>query len=240
MRRTFLRTNLALRAIRHISVFVIRAATQLGYCCLRALELGISPTALVPQTLTLFANFGSHTIHKEIRTASIDNNTRSSIDTRHPPSTGTTLPSTALTHPTSINISHRTSIDTEPRDMVATIVLIQDATGNLHDQEDHQRNAACQKIDDQGAVIHDTDVDIAASQAVDEAGRPRTLVDYNMPDQYYISAIRPPAIQRQDFELKPQSDKEAKLDLLPDVTHQSNKKEAFNLDLTIPRKLKMF
>ena len=88
--------------------------------------------------------------------------------------------------------------------MVATIVLIQDATGNLHDQEDHQRNPACQKIDDQGAVIHDTDVDIAASQAVDEAGRPRTLVDYNMPDQYYISAIRPPAIQRQDFELKPQ------------------------------------
>nr|VDD31733.1 unnamed protein product [Brassica oleracea] len=75
--------------------------------------------------------------------------------------------------------------------MVATIVLIQDATGNLHDQK--------------GAVIHDTDADIAAAQAVDEAARPRTLADYNMQDQNYEnrSAIRPPAIQRQDFELKP-------------------------------------
>ena len=34
------------------------------------------------------------------------------------------------------------------------------------------------------------------------------------------------------------SDKEGKLDLLPDVTHQSNKKEAFNLELTTPRKLR--
>ena len=34
------------------------------------------------------------------------------------------------------------------------------------------------------------------------------------------------------------SDKEAKLDLLPDVTHRSNKKEAFNLELTTPRKLR--
>ena len=67
-------------------------------------------------------------------------------------------------------------------------------------------NAACQKIDDQGAVIPDTNADIAAAQAVEEAARPRTLANYNRPDQYYenISAIRPPAIQRQDFELKPQ------------------------------------
>ncbi|KAF2616603.1 hypothetical protein F2Q68_00039995 [Brassica cretica] len=36
--------------------------------------------------------------------------------------------------------------------MVATLVLIQDATGNLHDQEGHLRNAAGQKIDDQGAI----------------------------------------------------------------------------------------
>ena len=89
--------------------------------------------------------------------------------------------------------------------MVATLVLIQDATGNLHDQEGHLRSAASRKIDDQGAVIPDTNADIAAAQAVDEATRPRTLADYNRPDQYYenISAIRPPAIQRQDFELKP-------------------------------------
>ena len=53
MGKTFLRENLALRAIRHISVLVIRAATQQGYCRLRALELGISPTALVAQALTL-------------------------------------------------------------------------------------------------------------------------------------------------------------------------------------------
>ena len=87
--------------------------------------------------------------------------------------------------------------------MVATLVLIQHATGNMHDQEGHLRNAAGQKIDDQGAVIPDNDADIAAAQVVDEAARPRTLADYNKPDQYYenISAIRPLAIQRQDFEL---------------------------------------
>ncbi|KAF2540497.1 hypothetical protein F2Q68_00030613 [Brassica cretica] len=61
----FLRADLALRAIRHISVFVIRAATQLGYCHLRVLELGISPIALVAQALTLFANFGSHSLALE-------------------------------------------------------------------------------------------------------------------------------------------------------------------------------
>ena len=90
--------------------------------------------------------------------------------------------------------------------MVATLVLIQAVTGNLHDQESHLRNAGGQKIDDQGAVISYTDADIAAAQAVDEAVRPRALADYNMPDQYYEnkSATRPPAIQRQEFELKPQ------------------------------------
>ena len=66
--------------------------------------------------------------------------------------------------------------------MVATLVLIQDATGNLHDQEGHLRNATCQKIDDQEAIIPDTDADIAAAQAVDEAAKLRTLADYNMPD----------------------------------------------------------
>ena len=86
--------------------------------------------------------------------------------------------------------------------MVAILVLIQDATGNLHDQEGHLRNATGQKIDEQGTVIPDTDDDIAAAQAVNEAARPRTLADYNRPDQYYekISAIRPPAIQRKDSE----------------------------------------
>ena len=88
--------------------------------------------------------------------------------------------------------------------MVATLILIQDATGNMHNQEGHLRNAAGQKIDDQRVVIPDIDADIATAQDVDEAARPRTLADYNMTDQYYENrfAIRPPAIQRQDLELK--------------------------------------
>ncbi|KAF3534045.1 hypothetical protein DY000_02040755 [Brassica cretica] len=80
MRGGFFRANLALRAIRHISVFVIRAVTQLGYCRLRVLELGISPTALIAWRVVLAdirdlweirvflikteidsVNFGSHT-----------------------------------------------------------------------------------------------------------------------------------------------------------------------------------
>ena len=37
-----------------------------------------------------------------------------------------------------------------------------------------------------------------------QAARPRTLANYNRPDQYYAnkSAIRPPTLQRNDFELK--------------------------------------
>ncbi|KAF2549931.1 hypothetical protein F2Q68_00034173 [Brassica cretica] len=45
------RANLALRAIRQLSVFVIRAATQLGLAVLGLLELGISPTALEPMLI---------------------------------------------------------------------------------------------------------------------------------------------------------------------------------------------
>ena len=80
--------------------------------------------------------------------------------------------------------------------MVTTLVLSQDATENLHDQEGHLRSAASRKIDDQGAVIPDTNADIVAAQAVEEAARPRTLANYNRPDQYYEnrSTIRPPAI----------------------------------------------
>ena len=47
--------------------------------------------------------------------------------------------------------------------MVATIVLIQDADGYMHDQEGHLRNAARQKLDYQGAVIPYTDADNAVS-----------------------------------------------------------------------------
>ncbi|KAF3606266.1 hypothetical protein DY000_02047873 [Brassica cretica] len=91
---------------------------------------------------------------KKICTASIDNNTRSLTDTNLPPSTETTLPSTDTSHPTSIDTSHLTLINTELRDMVATIVIIQNANGDLHDQEGHLRNAGGQKIDDQGAGLN--------------------------------------------------------------------------------------
>ncbi|KAF3525788.1 hypothetical protein F2Q69_00047615 [Brassica cretica] len=51
MERDFFRANLALRAIRELSVFVIQAATQLGLAVLGLLELGISPTALEPRLI---------------------------------------------------------------------------------------------------------------------------------------------------------------------------------------------
>ena len=59
-----------------------------------------------------------------------------------------------------------------------------------------------------GGWIHDPEAEAAttAAQAVQEAARIRTLTDYNRPDGYYAnrSSIRPPAIERNDFELKPQ------------------------------------
>ena len=90
--------------------------------------------------------------------------------------------------------------------MVATIVLIQDSTGNLHDQEGHLRNAACQRIDAQGAAIPEPDATATGTTLpVDEAAQPKMLADYNRPDRYYTntSAILPPTIER-DFKLKAQ------------------------------------
>ncbi|KAF3591119.1 hypothetical protein DY000_02020310 [Brassica cretica] len=100
-------------------------------------------------------------IRKEARYSSIDNTTCSSIDFCQPPSTQTLvpstdtrsplltedthLPSTDIFHPTSIDTSIQTSIDTGPRDMVATLILVRDDRGNLHDQEGHLRNAAVVK-----------------------------------------------------------------------------------------------
>ena len=146
------------------------------------------------------------TIRKERRAASIDNNPTPSIDTSQQTSTDTTNPLTGSCELPSIETYIRTSIDTSPRDMVATLILVRDENGDLHDPEGHMLNAAGQRLDDQRAVIPDHDDDAtAAAQVVDEAARPITLADYNHPDQYYanISALRPPAIQRNDFELKP-------------------------------------
>ncbi|KAF2547113.1 hypothetical protein F2Q70_00020973 [Brassica cretica] len=108
-------------------------------------------------------------IRKEARSSSIDNNTCSSFDfvqppstqtlvpstdTRSPPSTEDThLPSTDIVHPTSIDTPSQTLIDTELRDMVATLILVRDNNGDLHYQEGHLCNAACQRIDAQGAAI---------------------------------------------------------------------------------------
>uniref|UniRef100_A0A0D3E9N0 MULE transposase N-terminal all-beta domain-containing protein n=1 Tax=Brassica oleracea var. oleracea TaxID=109376 RepID=A0A0D3E9N0_BRAOL len=79
-------------------------------------------------------------IRKEARSSSIDNTTCSSIDFCQPPSTHTLVPSTDtrsplstddthlsstdIFHPPSIDTTVRTSIDTEPRDMVATLILM--------------------------------------------------------------------------------------------------------------------
>ncbi|KAF3564911.1 hypothetical protein DY000_02015614 [Brassica cretica] len=98
------------------------------------------------------------TIRKEARSLSTDNNTFVSLDSAQPPSTQTlvpttdsrsplsidnpNLPSTDTIHPTSIDIPSQTSIYTEPRDMVAPLILVRDNNGDLHDQEGHLRNAA--------------------------------------------------------------------------------------------------
>ncbi|KAF3536641.1 hypothetical protein F2Q69_00022451 [Brassica cretica] len=89
--------------------------------------------------------------------------------------------------------------------MVAIVILRQDENGNLYDQDGHLSNVTCQKLDAQGNVIPDTDAKEAA-QPVEEAARPKSLADYNRPDEYYAnkSAIRLPEIQKVNFELKPQ------------------------------------
>ncbi|KAF3514190.1 hypothetical protein F2Q69_00004472 [Brassica cretica] len=93
------------------------------------------------------------TIRKEARSLSTDNNNSVSLDPAQPPSTQTPvlstyshsplstddkdLPSTDTLHPTSIDIPSRTSIDTEPRAMVAPLILVRDNNGDLHDQKGH-------------------------------------------------------------------------------------------------------
>ncbi|WZZ50949.1 hypothetical protein YC2023_051056 [Brassica napus] len=140
-------------------------------------------------------------IRKEARSSSIHNNTCSSLNFVQPPSTQTLVPSTDtrssplnedthfpstdIIHPTSIDTPFQTSIDTEPRDMVATLVLVRDNNGDLHDQEGHLRNAAGQRIYAQGATIPESDANAKGTTLhVDEAARPKTLADYNRPDQF--------------------------------------------------------
>ncbi|KAF3570403.1 hypothetical protein F2Q69_00058793 [Brassica cretica] len=82
------------------------------------------------------------TIRKEARSLSIDNNTSVSLDSAQPPSTQTPAPSIDTLHQKLIDIPSLTSIDTEPRDMVAPLILVRENNGDLHDQEGHLRNEA--------------------------------------------------------------------------------------------------
>ncbi|KAF3596506.1 hypothetical protein DY000_02020855 [Brassica cretica] len=52
-RENYFRENLALRAFRQLSVFVISSCDSTRFCSLRLLELGISPTALIDEASTL-------------------------------------------------------------------------------------------------------------------------------------------------------------------------------------------
>lgn len=101
--------------------------------------------------------------------------------------------------------------------MAATLVQIHDVNGYLHDSESHLRNAADQRLDDQGAVISDpqpvvlvsanaeNDAAIAHAAVAEnaQAARSKMLDNYNRSDQYYAnrSAIRTHTFERHDFEL---------------------------------------
>ncbi|XP_013635250.1 PREDICTED: uncharacterized protein LOC106340975 [Brassica oleracea var. oleracea] len=141
--------------------------------------------------LTRSCKFGM-TIRKEARSLSTDDNPSVSLDSAQPPSTQTPVPSTDyrspwstentnllstdILHPT--DIPSQTSIDTEPRDMVAPLILVRDNNGDLHDQEGHLRNAAGQRIYAQGAAIPEPDATTTGTTLpVDEAAQPKTLAD---------------------------------------------------------------
>ncbi|KAF2554928.1 hypothetical protein F2Q68_00015308 [Brassica cretica] len=104
-----------------------------------------------------------HTIRKEKRSTSIDNNIHSSADSSRQTSTNTPNLSNDSCGLPPVNTSTRTLIDIRPRDMVATLILERDENGDLHDHEGHLRIAAGQRLDDQRAVILDQDDDIAAA-----------------------------------------------------------------------------
>ena len=94
-----------------------------------------------------------HTIRKEKRYTSIDNNISSSTDTCQQMSTDTPNPLTDICTLPPIDTSTRTSIDIRSWDMVETLILECDENGDMHDQEGHLRIAAGQRLDDQRAVI---------------------------------------------------------------------------------------
>ncbi|KAF3499608.1 hypothetical protein F2Q69_00043231 [Brassica cretica] len=136
-------------------------------------------------------------IRKEAHSLSTDNNTSVSLDYAQPPSTDTRSPlstdnthllSSDIFHPTSNDIPSRTSIDTEPRGMVAPLILVRDNNGDRHDQEGQLRNAAGQRIDSQGAEIHEPDATVTGTTLpIDEAAQPKTSTRNNKETQLLFS-----------------------------------------------------
>ncbi|KAF2597359.1 hypothetical protein F2Q68_00011237 [Brassica cretica] len=58
------------------------------------------------------------------------------------PGGGNPKAGTDILYPTSIDTPSQTLIDTEPRELVAPLILVRDNNGDLHDQKGHLRNAA--------------------------------------------------------------------------------------------------
>ena len=124
-------------------------------------------------------------IRKEDRISSIDTTSTTSIDTTSTTSIDTT--STTLIDicdRATIDSSTRTLIDTNPRaDMVATLVLQRDENGDLHDPEGHLCNAAGQKINGHGDVIHEPSVATEDAKVL----RQRTIAEWIRHSQLYTN-----------------------------------------------------
>ena len=123
--------------------------TKKNYCLFRYM---LNSTRSNKETQLLFSSDPAsleRSIRKGRHSSSIDNNNSSSLDSRQPPSTQTLVsstdtrsppsiedilfPSTDIFHPTLLDTPVRTSINTEPRDMVATLILVRDDQGDLYD-----------------------------------------------------------------------------------------------------------
>ncbi|KAF3504548.1 hypothetical protein F2Q69_00041726 [Brassica cretica] len=93
------------------------------------------------------ARFRSTTVNPD--TSPVDRYSLTTVDRRHSSSIDRNRPSDIDRHrPSDIDRTPAwTSTDTEPRDMVATLILVRDERGDLHDQEGLLRNAAEPVID---------------------------------------------------------------------------------------------
>ncbi|KAF3599268.1 hypothetical protein F2Q69_00037157 [Brassica cretica] len=96
-----------------------------------------------PQRSTLLIDRQQHLFVARFRSTIIDPDTSpvdryslTTVDRRHSSSIDRHFPSNIDRY------SSQASIDTEPRDMVATLILVRDDKGDLHDHEGHLRNAA--------------------------------------------------------------------------------------------------